>query len=183
MAFGLSAATYAGFYIRSEMAAALGGPAGETEMTFRAFLVEDSPTIRHNLIDTLKELAQVEPVGTSETEHEARRWLASNEWDLAIIDLFLRVGSGLNVLEGLRQRKPHQKVVVLSNHSSRDVRWRCKQLGADAVFDKSTELEALMDYCVRERRQLQQDRAAPAVVAGSTAAATAPATALPAAPA
>jgi DNA-binding NarL/FixJ family response regulator len=147
-------------------------------MTFRAFIVEDSPTIRHNLIDTLRELAQVEPVGTCDTEHEAKRWLATHDWDLAIIDLFLRVGSGLNVLEACRQRKAQQKVVVLSNHSSRDVRWRCKQLGADAVFDKSTELEALVDYCQAQRRQVQEASAGAAVVAGSTVA-TAPATALP----
>jgi two-component system OmpR family response regulator len=140
-------------------------------MTFRAFIVEDSSTIRDNLIETLKELAQVEPVGTTETEHEAKRWLAANAWDLAVIDLFLREGSGLNVLEACSKRKPHQKVVVLSNHSSRDVRWRCKQLGADAVFDKSTELEALMDYCRSFRQRVQdaeaQGESRPAVAATS----------------
>ena len=118
-------------------------------MPFRAYIVEDSSTIRENLIDTLKELAGFEPVGTTESEHEARRWLAANPWDLAIIDLFLREGSGMNVLEACRRRQPGQKIVVLSNHSSRDVSWRCQQLGADACFDKSTELEALVEYCAR----------------------------------
>jgi DNA-binding NarL/FixJ family response regulator len=146
-------------------------------MTFRAFIVEDSSTIRDNLIDTLKELAQVEPVGMAETEHEAKRWLARNDWDLAIIDLFLREGSGLNVLESCRQRKPHQKIVVLSNHSSRDVRWRCTQLGADAVFDKSTELEALMDYCAQQRVHVQDVEAREAPLTARSAAA------LPATPA
>lgn len=122
-------------------------------MTFRTYIVEDSSTIRENLIDTLRELAQVEPAGTTESEHEARRWLAANDWDLAITDLFLREGSGMNVLEACRRRKPGQKVVVLSNHSSRDVRWRCQQLGADAVFDKSTELDALVAYCRQQREQ------------------------------
>jgi two-component system OmpR family response regulator len=152
-------------------------------MTFRVFIVEDSSMIRDNLVETLKELAQFEPVGTAETEHEAKRWLARNDWDLAIMDLFLREGSGLNVLEACRSRKPGQKAVVLSNHSSPDVRWRCRQLGADAVFDKSTELEALVDYCVQHRRQLAQDAAAAPVVAASTTAATAPGMALPATPA
>ena len=141
-------------------------------MAFRVFIVEDSSTIRDNLIETLKELAQFEPVGTSETEHEAKRWLARNDWDLAIMDLFLREGSGLNVLEACRQRKPGQKVVVLSNHSSRDVRWRCRQLGADAVFDKSTELEALVDYCVQHRRDVQDDAAAAAPPVPAATAAT-----------
>jgi two-component system, OmpR family, response regulator len=148
-------------------------------MTFRAFIVEDSSTIRDNLMETLQELAQFEPVGTAETEHDAKRWLARNDWDLAIMDLFLREGSGLNVLEACRERKPHQKIVVLSNHSSADVRWRCRQLGADAVFDKSTELEALVEYCVEQRRRVQADAPASA----TEAAATSPATALPASPA
>lgn len=119
---------------------------------FRAYIVEDSPTIRDNLIEALQEMAAVEPVGTAETEHESKRWLANNElWDLAIVDLFLREGSGLNVVEAARKRRPGQRVVVLSNHATRDVRWRCAQLGADAVFDKSTEIEALVDYCKRQR--------------------------------
>ena len=116
-------------------------------MTFRAYIVEDSSTIRENLVDTLKELAQVEFLGAAETEHEAKRWLAANDWDLAIIDLFLREGSGLNVLQAVRRQRPQQRIVVLSNHSSPDVRWRCRQLGADKVFDKSTELEALVEFC------------------------------------
>jgi two-component system, OmpR family, response regulator len=144
-------------------------------MTFRAYIVEDSSTIRENLIETLKELAQVEPVGTTESEHEARRWLAQNDWDLAVIDLFLREGSGMNVLDACRRRRPGQRVVVLSNHSSRDVRWRCMQLGADAVFDKSTELELLVDYCARLKGQRERPDSKPG--------AAQPAGPLPAAPA
>ncbi|HVZ43336.1 MAG TPA: response regulator [Ramlibacter sp.] len=122
-------------------------------MKFRAYIVEDSATIRENLIETLQELAAVEPVGTAETEHEGKRWLARHDedWDIAIVDLFLREGSGLNVLEAARKRRPGQRVVVLSNHATRDVRWRCEQLGADAVFDKSTEIDALVDYCLQHR--------------------------------
>src|SRR6185295_9879799 len=80
---------------------------GENTMKFRAYIVEDSPTIRQNLIETLQELAAVEPVGTAETEHEGKRWLAQNDgqWDIAIVDLFLREGSGLNILEACSSRK------------------------------------------------------------------------------
>lgn len=127
---------------------------------FRAYIVEDSSTIRENLTETLKELARFAPVGATESEHEAKRWLAGNAWDLAIIDLFLREGSGMNVIESVRRRQPHQKVVVLSNHSSRDVRWRCQQLGADACFDKSTELEELVAFCARVNEQAQAGGAA-----------------------
>ena len=131
-------------------------------MHLRAFIVDDSSTVRDNLIETLKELAQVEPAGIAETEHEAKRWAADNAgWDVAIVDLFLREGSGMNVVEALRQRNPNQQVIVLSNHATRDVRWRCAQLGADAVFDKSSEIDALIDYCLRRSNSVAQ-QAAPA---------------------
>jgi DNA-binding NarL/FixJ family response regulator len=122
-------------------------------MPFRAFIVEDSPTIRDNLIETLHELAAVEPVGVAETENEGKAWLAEHpsEWDMAIVDLFLKQGNGLRVVESCRRRKAGQKVIVLSNHATTDMRRRCAQLGADAVFDKSTEIDALIDYCVRAR--------------------------------
>jgi len=124
-------------------------------MAFRAYIVEDSPTIRDNLIETLQELAMVEPVGVAETEQEGKRWLAANDdyWDLASVDLFLKEGNGLNILEACRARRPGQKMIVLSNHATRDVRWRCAQLGADAVFDKSTEIDQLVDYCVSARNK------------------------------
>ncbi|MBG9388224.1 response regulator [Caenimonas aquaedulcis] len=121
-------------------------------MACRAFIVEDSPTIRDNLIETLQELAQVDAVGTADTESEGAVWLAQNDsyWDLAIVDLFLKEGNGLNILEALRERKPTQKLVILSNHATNDVRWRCEQMGADAVFDKSTEIEKLVDFCLEQ---------------------------------
>lgn len=116
----------------------------------RTYIVEDNATIRENLIGTLEELACVEAVGFSATEDEGKEWLTthSGQWDLAIVDLFLRQGSGLGVLTACRARKPTQKMVVLSNYATPDVRMRCAQLGVDAVFDKSNEIDALVDYCI-----------------------------------
>jgi DNA-binding NarL/FixJ family response regulator len=116
----------------------------------RTYLVEDNPTIRDNLIATLEELADVESVGMAETESAGTDWLQQNPeaWDLAIVDLFLRQGSGLGVLSACRERLPHQKIIVLSNYATPDIRSRCAQLGVDAVFDKSNEIDALMDYCM-----------------------------------
>lgn len=118
-------------------------------MKLRTFIVEDNATIRENLIGTLEELASTQVVGTAETETEGTRWLTDPQspWDLAIVDLFLRQGSGLGVLAACQHRQPGQKIVVLSNYATPDVRMRCAQLGVDAVFDKSNEIDALVDYC------------------------------------
>jgi two-component system, OmpR family, response regulator len=116
----------------------------------RTYIVEDNATIRENLIGTLEELASIDALGWAETENEAKDWLGRNErgWDLAIVDLFLKQGSGLGVLEACRGRVPGQRVVVLSNYATADMRKRCLQLGADAVFDKSNEIDALVEYCI-----------------------------------
>ncbi len=125
-------------------------------MKLKTYIVEDNATIRENLIGTLQELATIEPVGAAETEDDGKAWLTdtSAEWDLAIVDLFLRQGSGLGVLAACRDRKPHQRVVVLSNYATPDVRMRCAQLGVDAVFDKSNEIDALVDYCISQAGSL-----------------------------
>ena len=123
-------------------------------MKLRTYIVEDNATIRENLIGTLEELADVQAIGTAETEDAGKAWLTANpaEWDLAIIDLFLRQGSGLGVLAACQERSAQQRMVVLSNYATPDVRMRCAQLGVDAVFDKSNEIEALVDYCIEHRR-------------------------------
>ena len=120
-------------------------------MQLKTYIVEDNATIRENLIATLEELACVKCFGTAETENGGSEWLTDrqNNWDLAIVDLFLKQGSGLGIVSACQQRKSTQKVVVLTNYATSDVRKRCTQLGVDAVFDKSNELENLIDYCLQ----------------------------------
>ncbi len=121
-------------------------------MRLKTYIVEDNPTIRENLIGTLEELACIDAVGTAETENESKAWLTAekNQWDMAIVDLFLKQGSGLGVLAACKNRQSGQKVVVLSNYATADIRQRCAHLGVDAVFDKSNEIDALVDYCIQQ---------------------------------
>lgn len=118
-------------------------------MRLNTYIIEDNPIIRENLIATLEELTGVRTVGTAETENEGKVWLVENssKWDLAIVDLFLKQGTGLGVLAACQDRLSRQKVVVLSNYATADIRRRCAQLGVDAIFDKSNEIDALVDFC------------------------------------
>lgn len=119
----------------------------------KTYIVEDSPVIRENLIATLEELLPVEVVGTAEDESTAIEWLShgtkTGAVDLVIVDIFLKKGSGLGVLRATGSRPPHSKVVVLSNYATPDMRRKCLELGADKVFDKSNEIDALILYCGR----------------------------------
>ena len=117
----------------------------------KTYLVEDSPVIRDSLIATLQDLTPVQVVGFAEDEYAATRWLtqADNEADLVIIDIFLKTGSGLGVLQASPAWFRRRKMVVLSNYATSDMRQRCLALGADRLFDKSTEIDALIEYCER----------------------------------
>jgi DNA-binding NarL/FixJ family response regulator len=123
----------------------------------KTYIVEDNVTIRENLVGTLEELTCISAVGFAETEAEAVRWLAENseQWELAIVDLFLKQGSGLGVLQAVSTRRPEQKIVVLSNYATPDIRKRCAQFGVDAVFDKSNEIDALIDFCIEQASTLR----------------------------
>jgi DNA-binding NarL/FixJ family response regulator len=115
----------------------------------KAYIVEDSPVILDSLIALLEEMVPVQVVGTSDNEPQAVAWLSDsgNHYDLVIVDIFLKRGSGLGVLRALRAKAPERRVVVLSNYATADMRRTCTQLGADRVFDKSNEIDALVQYC------------------------------------
>jgi DNA-binding NarL/FixJ family response regulator len=114
-----------------------------------AFLVEDSPVIRDSLIAILEEVAPVKVIGHAEDERQACRSLAEDAGgcELVIVDLFLREGSGFNVLRSLRERQHRARRVVLTNFATPEVRETCRRLGANRVFDKSAQIEDLVDYC------------------------------------
>lgn len=117
----------------------------------KTYIVEDSTVIQESLIAALEEMAPIEVVGVAEDEATAVRWLrdAGNAADLVIVDIFLKPGSGLNVLHAAQGVVRGRTVIVLSNHATPEIRRRCAELGASKVFDKSNELEALMLYCER----------------------------------
>lgn len=117
--------------------------------TLRIYIVEDSPLIRQSLIATLEELLPLKVVGTAEDEAAALRWLAqpANLVDLVIVDIFLKAGSGLGVLRAAALLPRPLKLVVLSNYATPDIRRKCLELGALRVFDKSNEIEALIEFC------------------------------------
>jgi DNA-binding NarL/FixJ family response regulator len=115
----------------------------------KAFIVEDSPVIRENLVAALEELVPLKVVGSAEDEAGAVRWLtdAANECDIAIVDIFLRGGSGMGVLRALRESPHAPERVVLTNYASTDLRRQCLALGASRVFDKSGDIDALVEHC------------------------------------
>jgi DNA-binding NarL/FixJ family response regulator len=119
--------------------------------TVKTFIVEDSPIILDNLVAALEELSPVQVVGSAPDEDGAVGWLTHDgvEVDLVIIDVFLQSGSGLGVLQRAAKIGLPGRRVVLTNYATAEMRKKCIELGADRVFDKSNELDELIQYCSR----------------------------------
>lgn len=119
-------------------------------MPRKAFLVEDSEDVRELLIPALAEQAGLIVIAYAETEQDGIAWLRANSstCDFVVVDLFLRQGTGLGVLaECGRICTVGQRIVVFTNHATPETRERCLRLGAEAVFDKASEMTNFLEYC------------------------------------
>ena len=127
-------------------------------LALRIYLVEDNAIIRENLAAALAELADTTMCGSADGEKVAVAWLKANpdEWDLAIVDVFLKEGNGIGVVAASKTRRPDQGLVVLTNYASSGVREQCLKLGADAVFDKSHDIDNLVDFCLQQSASQQK---------------------------
>lgn len=121
-------------------------------MGMRLYWVEDNPLILENLQGAVRDIPQAQWVGHSASESEAVQWLEQNPqaWDCAVVDLFLQGGTGLGVLAKISQCQPMKKIWVLSNYVGHEIRQQCLRLGAQAVFDKTQEIEQFLDF-LRQR--------------------------------
>jgi two-component system OmpR family response regulator len=118
----------------------------DQQTPLRVVLVEDSPYIRERLIDLLAEPGRIEVVGHADTEEAALALVRSETWDVLVIDLQLRRGTGLGVLRALSaQRRPGTRVIVLTNYAFPQYRDKSLALGADHFFDKAREYHRVRD--------------------------------------
>ncbi|MBP1315515.1 response regulator [Herbaspirillum huttiense F1] len=124
----------------------------------RIFLVEDSEDVRDLIVESLSEIAGVRLVGYAETELEALRHLQQNSYDVLILDIQLKQGNGMSLLQSLARsntRRQSEVKVVFSNHVSPTYRRVGVQCGVQHFFDKSSELPLLCDLL----EELAQKRA------------------------
>jgi DNA-binding NarL/FixJ family response regulator len=133
-------------------------PMNDTDMTqaengntpkLACYIVEDSPLILQSLIETLEHMVAVKVVGMSGESSKACAWLLEHarQVDVVITDIFLKQGNGLDVLKCLQTLPAPCAKIVLTNYATDAMRERCLALGADQVFDKSSELDEFIAYC------------------------------------
>lgn len=116
-------------------------------------MVEDSIDLQQLLGAMLKEIPHVEVVANVTSEEAAVQAFKDGCIDLAIVDLELETGTGLGLLKAMSEQldeTDQAKIVVFSNYSNLLIRHRCLSLGAKAFFDKSFQIDELLEFVQAE---------------------------------
>ena len=120
----------------------------------KVLVVEDSIDLQLLLRAMLSEISGVEVIASVESENDALAVMRDDHTDLAIVDLELKSGTGLGVLknlhDGLDGNNRRIGVVVFSNYSNLIIRHRCLSLGAKAFFDKSFQIDELLEFVQKQ---------------------------------
>lgn len=114
------------------------------------FIVDDSPIIRERIIEKVEMIPSVSNVLEAKDYKSANLIIDEETPDIAILDIQLPDGSGIDLLIKIKQKRKETVVIMLTNYPYSIIRKRCDDLGADYFFDKSTEFEKLLEVLETE---------------------------------
>jgi len=110
----------------------------------RVFIADDSEVVAERLKTMLSELPGIEIAGQARDAPEATKSILETEPDVVILDIRMPMGSGIEVLREIKQRKTATTVIMLTNYPYPQYRKRCLDAGADFFLDKSGEFNKII---------------------------------------
>lgn len=113
----------------------------------RVFLVEDSAVVRDLVIEEIENTEGLSLAGYADTEREASEKLRDVPWDVVIVDIKLKQGTGLGVLRSLAGRDTQTRdgcKIMFSNFDDEEFRVLSERYGAQYFFDKASEFPELL---------------------------------------
>ena len=111
----------------------------------RLLLVEDHASFRQTLALVFDAEPDFVVVAQAGTVAEARKVMRDREADLAVVDLSLPDGEGIELIEDLREANPHFAALVLTASLDRAEHARAVEAGAAGVLHKSTDVDEILD--------------------------------------
>lgn len=113
------------------------------DKNLKVLIADDSVEVRERLVIMLSELQGVEIIGQSQNVSEAIADIRSLKPGVVILDVRMPDGTGINVLQAVKQDQLALVVIVLTNYPYLQYRKKCLEAGADFFFDKSTEFNKI----------------------------------------
>jgi DNA-binding NarL/FixJ family response regulator len=119
-------------------------PTPSDKATLRVLIVEDHPIVCQGYLHLLASRPNFEVCGTAEGATEALQIANETLPDLAIVDLSLAEGSGLELIKALRQLRNTMKVLAVSAHDDRLFAERVLRAGASGFVNKQCATQDLL---------------------------------------
>lgn len=120
----------------------------------RVVVVEDSEAFLLRLRFVLNASPSIQVVGFAESAGAAIRLLEQTQPDLILLDLYLKEGSGVDVLRHIHESGTKVRTVVMTSEPSGELQSACLSLGAHRFLDKAELLNALNEETERLAREL-----------------------------
>ena len=108
-------------------------------------IVDDHPIFRRGLADLICEEHDLEVCAEAEDAGDALQSLEACRPDVVVVDLSLKSGHGIELIEQIRQRNERVKMVVCSMHDESLFAERALRAGAMAYINKQDAVEKLID--------------------------------------
>ena len=96
----------------------------------KVFLIDDHPLVREWMTNLVNQLPDLTVCGEAAAPEDAIAGIATNKPDIAIVDLSLKEGSGLDLIKNIKAEFPTIAVIVLSMHDERYYAERTMRAGA-----------------------------------------------------
>lgn len=109
----------------------------------RIVIVDDHPLVRQGMRDVIERCADCAVVGEASTVPAAQDLVTTLAPDLAIVDLALAGGHGLDLVRWLTQTHPGCRALVVSMHDEGIYAERALRLGAHGYLMKDQAVEEL----------------------------------------
>ncbi len=132
-------------------------PASGGSRQARLLMVEDERNVAETLGERLRTAGY--EVVHAESVLAARRAIGESEFQLALLDVGLPDGSGLELAPLLRERAPATAIIFLTAHASPEDRVRGLELGADDYVGKPFHFRELLlriQNCLKRAQDLAQ---------------------------
>jgi DNA-binding NarL/FixJ family response regulator len=111
----------------------------------RVFIVDDHTLVREWLANLLRQEHDLEVCGQADSAATALSEMTAQSPAIAIIDLSLKGGSGLDLIKDLRRHCPNTQVVVLSMHEEIYFIERSFRAGARGYVTKRDSTERIVE--------------------------------------
>jgi DNA-binding NarL/FixJ family response regulator len=124
------------------------------QATTRVLIVDDHPAVREALALRIGRARDLEVCGEAADIADALQMVAETQPDLAVVDIALKTGNGIDLIKRIKARDHHVRILVWSMYGEHLYAERALRAGAMGYLTK----EEATDQIIEALRQLRAGR-------------------------